>query len=334
MNSDSLPSGGIKERALEPEVRQQMQSWRELLGRCGRKPGRKSVHELRVATLRMQAELEYRLSELPADATGRKVVRRLRRQGKKLRRALGPVRQADVFLNKLSRVRSWAGTESNGHAACPKECLDGITELERGITRKRGAAAKELTSEIKRRRKKLSRLSKKTEAAGAIVPSAGSGGSREILRQIEAAAAEFPGLDGGNLHEFRKHIKKIRYLAEIFARSDPAAARQAAALKRITGSVGEWHDWQALAEEAMQAGCEGAMKVLAEFLQAQAVRSLEQSLLLCRRAMKRLLKDGPDGYEPFAEDANALSDLPERKPVASVSIEAPRAESEPLIRAS
>ncbi|MGB7549792.1 MAG: hypothetical protein WBM14_18800, partial [Terracidiphilus sp.] len=44
-----------------PEWRSQVEAWRQLLAECGRKPGRKRVHELRVATLRLQAEVEHGL---------------------------------------------------------------------------------------------------------------------------------------------------------------------------------------------------------------------------------------------------------------------------------
>lgn len=340
MNSGSFPMGGEDERAAQPEFRQGVQAWRALLERCGRKPGRKCVHNLRVATLRLQAELEFGLRGQPAEAAGLNAARRLRRQGKKLRRALGPVRQADVYLSKLARVRGWAGSEANGHAACPAECREAISELERTFAGKRAAAEKQLASEIKRRKKKLGRLSKKVVAApGAFARAGELAGSREIVQQIKAVAGEFPALDAGNLHEFRKRIKKIRYLAEIFARSDAAAARQAATLKRMTGSIGEWHDWQALTEEAVQADCEGAMKALAEFLQAQAARSLGQSLQLCRRSMRRLLREGRNGQGPVAEAGDEAAEpvgsgLARRKPVASTSADAANAENDPLLRAS
>ena len=316
-----------------------------MLARCGRKPGRKCVHALRVATLRLQAELEFGLDKQPA-AQGLNAARRLRRQGKKLRRALGPVRQADVYLGKLKRVRGWAGTEANGHPACPAECTNAIDRLARSFGSRRDDAAKTLVAEIKRRHKRLGKLSRKAEPAfDAFALAAESGASDKIVERIRAAASEFPELDAGNLHEFRKRIKKIRYLADIFGRTDEGAARQADTLRRMTGAVGEWHDWQALAAEARKAAGErGAMKMLADCLEAQAGRAFEHALQLCRRSMRQLLREKTEDKITRDPDlsAEALEKLPEdsnrkpiaRKSVASVPAEFQNVELKRSVRAS
>lgn len=311
-----------------------MEAWRGLLAQCGRKPGRKSVHNLRVTTLRLQAEVEYWASRQEHDADGAGAVRRWRKQGKKLRRALGPVRQADVYLAKLARVRGWAGEAADGHAACPRECVSAIGELEWSFERKRQQAAKALTEEIGRRRKRLKRLSRKVEAAlGKAAPEASVAAPREEIRErITEAGSDFEKLDAGNLHEFRKRIKKVRYLAEVFARSDAEAGQQAGALKRMAGAVGEWHDWQALAEEAANAGGGGAMTAAADFLAAQANRSLEQALLLCGRSMARLLKDEADGQG--AQPAQGAAKNNGRKPPASVRTDADGAGTGKPVRAA
>ncbi|HXE06194.1 MAG TPA: hypothetical protein VN579_09430, partial [Bryobacteraceae bacterium] len=86
---------------VQLEVRRQIRVWRELLAHCGRKPGRKIVHNLRVTTLRLQAALEFSLSPVDADSSSAKSKERWARQAKKLRRALGPVRRSDVSLDQL-----------------------------------------------------------------------------------------------------------------------------------------------------------------------------------------------------------------------------------------
>ncbi len=333
MDSASSPANAAHGPAAQPKLRQQMQAWRGLVLQCGRKPGRKCVHSLRVATLRLQAEVEYWLKSQPDDAPAADAVRRWRRQGRKLRRALGPVRQADVYLAKLARVRGWAGEPANGHPACPKACVSAIRELERAFERKRQEAAGKLTAEIGRRRKRLNRLSRKVEAAlGSVAPAAQTGASHKILEQIAEAGSEFRTLDAANLHNFRKRIKQVRYLAEVFARADAEAAHQAAALKRMTGAVGEWHDWQALAAEGAQMDGGGAMAAAAEFLAAQAARSLEQALLLCRRSMARLAK--MQTSSPDAALAAAHAPSSGRKPPASAPADSPRAQANRLVRAS
>lgn len=319
MNCGTIPSKGSSDPGVQIEFRRQMETWRELLAHCGQKPGRKYVHNLRVATLRLQASLEYWLSCQEPDTFMAEVVRRWRRQGKKLRRTLGPVRQADVSLGKLARVRSWADSDAGGHPVLPKECLGAIARIERGVKRRRAASAKKLVAEIELRRKRLNRLSRKVEAAlRGFAPAAESGSADKILAQIAAVAAEFPALDSENLHDFRKGIKRVRYLAEVLAPSDSTAARQAAVLKRITGAVGEWHDWQALTEEAGRADRgNAAMAATGEFLQAQAGRSLEHALKLCGHSMMRLINGAANGNTPHPTPAQAPDELAPRKPVVA-----------------
>ncbi|HEV2323432.1 MAG TPA: CHAD domain-containing protein [Terracidiphilus sp.] len=337
MNSGTFPEEGRSDPGVHVEFRRQLQAWRHLLAHCGRKPGRKYVHDLRVATLRVQAALEYWLGQEEAGETSAAGgARRWRRQGKKLRRALGPVRQADVSLSKLERVRSWADPAADGAAVFPRECLGAIEKIVNAVKRKREVAAKQLTAEIKQRRKRLNRLTRKLEAALEMsVAPAEAAVSDKIQAQIAAAAARFPALDSENLHEFRKRVKKIRYLAEAFAPVDPAAARQAALLKRMTGAIGEWHDWQALTEEAAHADRgNAAMGAAAQFLQAQAGRSYAHAQMLCSRSMARLRKIAMDGHAPgTAPSQNLAAEVP-RKPVASVSPADHRIRTERSLHAS
>lgn len=336
MSSGPIPAQGSRHASVHTEFRSSIESWRKLLAQSRRKPGRKYVHNLRVATLRLQAAVEYWLSLPEADAAGTRVVQRWRRQGKKLRRALGPVRQADVSLDKLARVSSWADSDADGHPVFPRDSLRAIEDIERGVKRSRAAAAKKLAAVIERRRGHLNRLSRKVESAlQRFVPAAEGDAAAIIRTQIAAAAAEFPTLDSENLHEFRKRIKKIRYLAEVFAPDDSAAAHQAATLKRMTGAVGEWHDWQALTEEAGRVDRgDSATAAAAEFLQAQAGRSLEQALKLCRQSLSRLLRAAKNGDGTDSESGLERLESVPRKPVARVSSPLHRSSAERSARAS
>ena len=333
MNPGAISAKASRHRDTQPDFRQSVEAWRELLARCGRKPSRKTIHNLRVLTLRLQAALEYRLNGREPDATATELAQSWRRQGKKLRRALGLVRQADVSLDKLARVRSWAESAAHGHPVLPNESLGAIEELERGVKRRRETAAKKLIARIEGRRKRLLRLSRKLEAAlEGFAPAAENGAAVRILAQISAAAAEFPTLDSENLHNFRKRIKKFRYLAEVFAPVDAVAASQATMLKRMTGAVGEWHDWQALTEDAACADRRDAMMtVAAEFLQAQAGRSLQHALKLCRESMSRLLIDEKNNGGLSSEPSREPLDQTPRKPVINV---AARPHAERTARAS
>lgn len=312
MDANGTRPEALSGPGLQLEVRRQMRAWCELLAQCGRKPDRKRIHRLRVATLRLQAALEFSLSSMDAGSSSAEPMERWVRQAKKLRHALGPVRQSDVSLDKLDRMRGWAEQAHNAPGASSKEYLGAIERIEGIVKRRRKAAAKKLVAVIERRQKRLTGLSKRVEkapdcfAAKIAVEAAG-----RIQSEIAAAGAEFPTLDVENLHPFRKRVKKIRYVAEVFAPLDSALARQASMLKRMTGAIGEWHDWQALAEEAARTGRgDAATRSAAEFSRAEAGRSFENARMLCTSTMERLLK-GASAQEP-------------RKPVVSI---APAADS-------
>src|SRR5215469_11877094 len=86
-------------------LRDRVDAWRELLDECGRKPTRKRVHALRVVTLRIQAELEHEVAELPHASHQAQAMLRFGKLAEKLREVLAPVREFDVWIGKLQRVR-------------------------------------------------------------------------------------------------------------------------------------------------------------------------------------------------------------------------------------
>lgn len=315
MSFSTGPEAALSQPAMQMEFRQQMRAWRKLLAHCGRNPGRKPVHNLRVATLRLQAALEFSLAWVDANSSPARSAERWVRQAKKLRRALGPVRQADVSLGKLATIRGWAEHPASAPAVFPKEHLGAIEKIERAVTRRRKTAAKKLMAEIERRRERLNRLSRKLKTApGCFASTMENGVAVRIQSQIAAAGDGFATPDPENLHKFRKRIKKIRYLAEMFAPLDPSAAHQATMLKRMTAAIGEWHDWQALAEGAARSGQGSTAAAAVEFLRAQASRSFQDARMTCTDTMASLVIGAEDGRGP-----NAASAQTPRKPVASVS---------------
>jgi hypothetical protein len=89
-------------------------------------------------------------------------------------------------------------------------------------------------------------VSRELDESGARIHEADGKESAMLLERVAAIAAEFPVLNVSNLHEFRKRLKQIRYLAE-FHRGDPACQRIATQLKKAQTAIGDWHDWEALA---------------------------------------------------------------------------------------
>src|SRR5579859_3471255 len=93
------------EGSVARSMGERLEVWRELVDRCGRKPTRKRVHALRVVTLRLQAELEIDLAELPEASHQAQVILRFNKLGEKLRKVLGPVRELDVWIGKLEGLQ-------------------------------------------------------------------------------------------------------------------------------------------------------------------------------------------------------------------------------------
>ena len=73
-----------------------------MLAQCSRKPTRKRVHNLRIVTLRIQAELQHRFRDDGADAESTIAANRWIKQAEKLRQVLGDTRETDVWIGKLA----------------------------------------------------------------------------------------------------------------------------------------------------------------------------------------------------------------------------------------
>jgi len=276
-----------------------MKAWRKLLDQCTRKANRERVHDLRIVTLRLQTVLENWLHGLPSDAEAAHVVRRWRRQGKKLRQALQPVRDTDVYLQKLTSLRSLVAVPVNRKSSCSPDCLREIREFGNRLKERRQAAEDELKTEIENRRERLDLSSKDLETVLESQQTHDGGPVAEaVLQNFAELATEFKDLHGGNLHDYRKRLKKIRYLAESGA--DPQAGRLAVTFKKMLDAIGEWHDWQALGKEAeLLLPNHDKQDGLAALLETMTSKTLRRALGVCRRSTTRLIKS-EGGDKPLA----------------------------------
>jgi CHAD domain-containing protein len=74
----------------------------------------------------------------------------------------------------------------------------------------------------------------------------------EARAQLAAMASDFGAgstLKPGRLHEARVTLKRIRYLAEL-AEESAVQKNFIREVKLVQDAVGEWHDWQELADTA------------------------------------------------------------------------------------
>jgi CHAD domain-containing protein len=300
---------------LQPKWQQQIEIWRTLLAQCAHKPSRRSIHALRSLTLRLQVGIEHSLRKQVANSAAARAFQQWCKDGKKLRKALEPVRDADVHLARLNSLRKTIGRASEGEKQLSHRCIREIGKLEDRLRRQRKAGINELMAAIDARGKRLNRLCKELEAVLALhMSSRAHSTAPEALRIFAELTSEHPNLDADNLHAYRKRLKQARYLVEISAATDPLAKRLAAAFRRIHYTAGEWHDWQELARKAGRVlHGHGKQDGLIPVLELRAEKALYRVRGQCRRTVAR-----------FQKNIDVVRRLPPRKPVAAD----PRSQSE------
>lgn len=317
MNSSSLSPGIQPDLSLRPEWQQQVEAWHDLLAQCARKPSKKRVHALRSLTLRLRVGLAHRLPEQAADSTAARALRRWSKEGKKLRKALEPLRDADVFLARLDSLRQTLKGTRDGEPQLSPRCLRQIEMLEGRLKRQRQTGTDKLIPLLNSRGKRLNRLTAEMEAAltPQLLPVLHETG-QAALKIFSRLAGKLPDLDSANLHAYRKHLKQALYLAEISAASDPMAAHLAAAFRKIHLAAGEWHDWQALALAARRVlPGHGKQDGLTPVLEAMAEKALKRAVGLSRRTAALFLKHAASTpRKPVAADpgiAHGKHSMPE-----------------------
>ncbi len=288
-------------------------AWVELLARCGSKPTRKRVHALRVVTLRLQAELERDVSELPRASHQAQAMLQFSKQAEKLRQALGPAREIDVWIGKLHGLRASLSASEEYVPRSMQECLRGIDRLEERLQRKRRSAGKKLAAAIEKKKARFTKAAEKLEATPEDPRLADPAGiAEELVVDFRRVQAEFSVLDEANLHDFRKRIKTVRYLAEMHAGADRECARIATQMKKLQGAIGEWHDWQALADETQRMQ-HAWSKPLAELLESVSKETFEAALETAHSVTARVLGDGAVSAEFLSPGDHKLPAQSERR---------------------
>lgn len=277
-----------------PNWPQQFQNWRNLLSECAHKPVKGRVHALRVATLRLVAEVDRWLRERGYECSPNRAAKHWNTQAAKLRRALSKVRETDVHLGQLEDLRRLFVDPAGYQPRSSQIYLRQIGQLQRALSRERRDAANRLTRKIEARRDRLHRASREIESHILTLHTAHPDVSaRAVLDMLSQAASDFPKLDAQNLHDFRKRIKKVRYLAERVARADPQTKKLDTALKQMQAATGEWHDRHTLAKVAARALRDQSKFVeLTELIKTLTEESLHRALDLCEHRIAQFACDG------------------------------------------
>jgi CHAD domain-containing protein len=241
------------------------------------------VHLIRTTARRLEALLET-LGSGP-DRKERKLRKRLKR----LRREAGGVRDIDVQIAALRKLK--IGREQERKARLMQALNEERSEREQGLAK--ALADKDVQKVRKALHRWSARISSTTKPARAAV-------TRErdavaaALRRFASLARQVRTLTPENLHAYRTRCKRIRYMAEM-AGNVPEAKRIVSQLKRMQDAAGDWHDWQTLTQtaeslfsRALESGLVAALRNVtnAKFVQARgACLEARAALLAEYRAM-------------------------------------------------
>jgi CHAD domain-containing protein len=218
-----------------------------------RNPQPEQVHKLRTSARRVEA-----IAAALPPATG-KQSRRLVKSIAPLRKAAGSVRDMDVLASSIRRLTHDVPSES-------------LNRLIDHFQSARAEEAGELHRAFHRRHKKARRRLKRYTDAVELTLANGkaeqNGHSRNghhrnaanpTAKHLARELAEWPKLNTGNIHDFRLKVKQLRYILQLNPRADMDLLD---ALGKTQRRIGEWHDWEQLAE------------IAGEFLEAERDRVL------------------------------------------------------------
>lgn len=257
--------------------------WRQSLDACSRKPGKGRVHALRVITRRIEAALH--LWSLAHEGERQAIVEKWLKQAKKLRRALGRVRECDVLLDRLNSMRQARSPAAENQVNTTRRLQQERVALKKHLQLTREKSAADLVEYISDRRKNLKRHTEAIENlfCSTITPRwiASAQPVKNLLAEI---AAEFASPEASTLHALRLRIKEARYQAEMCTGDEPR--RLAETLRRMQVAIGEWHDDRLLARQAKHTHT----LQLSTVLQAQASQSLRKALKVIRLSLPRLVQ--------------------------------------------
>jgi CHAD domain-containing protein len=205
-----------------------------------------AIHQSRVATRRMKAALDL-MKPVLARRARRAFARRMRR----LRRRLGPLRDADVMLEHLAELGSEDARFAPGVAWLSERVC-----RERECLRRRSSKGRPSASVVA----KLASWQTVRDDVLAAREAVDSLLAESLHLQLDAFAEQADRLSGSQTdsrqdpHELRISGKALRYtldMADLQGHDLPASLTKT--FKRMQDALGLWHDYVVLADHAMQA---------------------------------------------------------------------------------
>jgi len=248
-------------------VRKALRDLGKILKNLPEDPAPKDVHKLRTTTRRVEA-----IAAVLSPGDGKKS-RRLLKPIEPVRKAAGDVRDMDVLAANARRLARYSAGES-------------LTRLLQHLTTARQQYAVGLHTAVNHKRKaarqNLKDFAKLVKPAMAPAGASQNGQPELSHEGVQASAmnlrrelAAWPPLDAGNVHAFRLKVKELRYTLQLDANADPALVDT---LTDVQRRIGDWHDWQQLAEIAREVLLTKEDAALRQRIETTAKRKLDRAL--------------------------------------------------------
>jgi CHAD domain-containing protein len=205
---------------------------RKLLEKLPERPLPEDVHRLRTHTRRLESILQVLMLD------SRRNERRLLEAVARLRKRAGKVRDIDVLAGLVCMLHV------SGENDCRIQLLEYLGALRFRRARKLyklvQIAGPEIQRHLKRCRGDIDQALENPDVSlCAVAPS----------HRLSAELASPRRLGAGNLHDYRKKVKRLYYLVQFLNDSN---AQFTETLGMVKDAIGEWHDWEELAAIAGQ----------------------------------------------------------------------------------
>jgi len=260
----------------------------------------KPVHDLRVASRRLQSLLDF-LYASPRPAQIQKLRRRLQRA----RRVLGDLRNQDVMAARTGRIlarkrathrEAWEAVQDYILGARPKIAARAYRKLTRlnladvyirlreqlaGEEESAADSLRVITFPEKEGREGLSLMPVETQSPGE--PQVEKAPAERFAERLGDLWRDFEGLSGdsrrdpGTLHALRIAAKRLRYTIEVASDLEVSGSAETLDwLRQLQGKLGDWHDAEVLGQTMIN------MVARRKFLEEHLALAIEIEKLVLR----------------------------------------------------
>jgi len=294
---------------IRPDTLQKpVNKFREAILHLPEDPSVEDVHQLRTQARRLEAIAAAIMLDKERET------QQLLKEVKTLRRAAGKVRDLDVLAANAVTLAS------DGEKDSVVRLIErlGAMRIERAknlydmVAVRQGDVRRGLKQFSKKIQKEVDKVDTETRSG-----SNDDSSTRETIKtiwEITDELARWQKLGRKTIHSFRIKVKKLRYILELFDGSDPEFMY---ALGEVKDKIGNWHDWDELAEMAeavLDAEIDGA---LLRRIQEVGKTRLKTAVVAAQTMQSRYL--GSDVQRSPRKQ-------PGRKPPGSVRLEVPAVE--------